>query len=187
MNWKKALCTIKIYIQKWKVLQTLRCKKMMLSHQINGILFILLMPEGVLSKENGNTLLSELLQRCISPLRSARLCCWRSSHLVSSRMKHTETVCVKPLITKVQRAWSWDWPPAVDVLFHYIWTLQRVCTDSIQKSSENTGGILNPSCRVLWMISLFYFVLHSPCDLNKNNPWIITATQNHFPALQSWT
>lgn len=125
INWKKALCAIKVYIQKWKVLQTLRCKRMMFFHQINGILFIFLMPGGVLSKENRNTLVSELLQGCLSPLRFARMCCWRSSHLVLSRMIHTQTVCVKPLITKVQHAWSWDWPPVGDMFFHYIWTRQR--------------------------------------------------------------
>lgn len=39
----------KISIQKWKVLQSLRCRRMM-SHQINVILFILLMSGGALRK-----------------------------------------------------------------------------------------------------------------------------------------
>lgn len=145
----------------------------MLFHQINGILFILLMPGGVLSKENGNTLVSELLQRCLSP----QICQNVLLKVVTIGFKQdeTQTVCVKPLITKVERAWSWDWPLVVDIFFHYIWTLQRKSQEfaliPFKGLLKTLGAFYIPHAEYFEWFHFFYFVLHSPCDFNKSNPW----------------
>lgn len=94
---------------------------------------------------------------------------------IGFKQDETQTVCVKPLITKVERAWSWDWPLVVDIFFHYIWTLQRKSQEFVlipfKGLLKTLGAFYIPHAEYFEWFNFFYFVLHSPCDFNKSNPW----------------